>query len=47
LAYHAIHGAMAGFTGFCVGKVNKRTVYVPLDELNKGNKNVNINWGRY
>jgi 6-phosphofructokinase 1 len=30
LASHAVHGAMAGLTGFSVGLVTGRTVYLPL-----------------
>lgn len=30
LAQHAVHGAMAGFTGICVGKVYARYVYLPI-----------------
>lgn len=30
LAHSAIHGAMAGFTGFTVGPVNARHAYIPF-----------------
>lgn len=40
LAYDAVNGAMAGFSGFCVGMVNKKTAYIPLEMLTKGNKRV-------
>lgn len=30
LAHSAIHGAMAGYTGFTVGPVNGRHAYIPL-----------------
>ena len=30
LAQSAVHGAMAGFTGFSVGLVNNRLVYLPI-----------------
>lgn len=30
LAHSAIHGAMAGFTGFTVGPVNGRHAYIPF-----------------
>ena len=30
LAQSAVHGAMAGFTGFTAGLVNNRTVYLPM-----------------
>lgn len=31
LAQSAVHGAMAGFTGFTVGPVNSRHAYIPID----------------
>lgn len=40
LAYDAVNGAMAGFSGFCVGMVNNKTAYIPLDLLTKGNRRV-------
>lgn len=30
LAHGAVHGAMAGFTGFTVGPVNGRHAYIPI-----------------
>lgn len=30
LAHSAIHGAMAGYTGFAVGPVNGRHAYIPI-----------------
>lgn len=33
LAQNAVHGAMAGFTGFSVGLVNNRLVYIPIPRL--------------
>lgn len=33
LAQNAVHGAMAGYTGFSVGLVNNRTVYLPIPTL--------------
>jgi 6-phosphofructokinase 1 len=30
LGQNAVHGAMAGFTGFTVGLVNNRVVYIPI-----------------
>lgn len=30
LAHSAVHGAMAGFTGFTVGPVNSRHAYIPI-----------------
>jgi 6-phosphofructokinase 1 len=29
----AVHGAMAGYTGFSVGRVNNRIVYIPIPQL--------------
>ncbi|NJB71334.1 6-phosphofructokinase 1 [Saonia flava] len=42
LAYHAIHGAMAGKTKFVVGKVNGKYVYLPIPEVTKKRKKVNL-----
>lgn len=33
LAQNAVHGAMAGWTGFTVGTVNNRTCWIPLTEI--------------
>lgn len=33
LAQNAVHGAMAGFTGFSVGLCNNRMVFLPIPEL--------------
>ena len=33
LARNAVHGAMSGFTGFSVGLVNNRVVYIPIPRL--------------
>lgn len=30
LAHSAVHGAMAGYTGFTVGPVNSRHAYIPI-----------------
>ncbi|KAL3623682.1 ATP-dependent 6-phosphofructokinase 3 [Castilleja foliolosa] len=39
LAQSAVHGAMAGYTGFIVGPVNGRHSYIPFHKINeKGNK---------
>eukprot|EP01029_Cantina_marsupialis_P029163 TRINITY_DN779892_c0_g1_i1.p1 TRINITY_DN779892_c0_g1~~TRINITY_DN779892_c0_g1_i1.p1 ORF type:complete len:535 (+),score=158.47 TRINITY_DN779892_c0_g1_i1:35-1639(+) len=35
LAQNAVHGAMAGYTGFCVGLVNNRMVYIPMRDIVK------------
>ncbi|EGR33429.1 phosphofructokinase family protein, putative [Ichthyophthirius multifiliis] len=37
LSQNAVHGAMAGFTGFTVGHINGRLSYIPLDEICKEN----------
>jgi 6-phosphofructokinase 1 len=33
LAQNAVHGAMAGYTGFSVGLCNNRMVWLPIPEL--------------
>ncbi len=33
LGQNAVHGAMAGFTGFTVGLVNNRIVYIPISRI--------------
>ena len=33
LAQNAVHGAMAGYTGFCVGLINNRLVYIPMQTI--------------
>jgi 6-phosphofructokinase 1 len=33
LAQNAVHGAMAGFTGFSVGLCNNRMVFIPIPEV--------------
>jgi 6-phosphofructokinase 1 len=33
LAMQAVHGAMAGYTGFSVGLVNNQIVYIPIPQL--------------
>ncbi|PIN17102.1 Pyrophosphate-dependent phosphofructo-1-kinase [Handroanthus impetiginosus] len=35
LAHSAIHGAMAGYTGFVVGPVNGRHAYIPFHRINE------------
>lgn len=42
LAYHAVHGAMAGKTKFVAGKVNNRHVYVPISEVTKKRKKIDL-----
>ena len=51
LAQNASHGCMAGFTGFSVGHVNNKTVFIPIDEIvskNYANKIMpyDISWQR-
>lgn len=33
MAQNATHGLMAGFTGFSVGHVNNKTVFIPINEI--------------
>lgn len=33
LARNAVHGAMSGYTGFSVGLINNRVVYIPIPRL--------------
>jgi 6-phosphofructokinase 1 len=33
LGQNAVHGAMAGFTGFSTGLVNNRLVYIPISAI--------------
>lgn len=47
LGYQGVNGLMAGFTGFCVGQVNHRSCYIPLDLITKGNKVVHPKRSRY
>lgn len=35
LAQSAVHGAMAGYTGFTVGPVNSRHAYIPIGVSNR------------
>ncbi|CAA6660965.1 unnamed protein product [Spirodela intermedia] len=49
LAHSAIHGAMAGYTGFTVGPVNGRHAYIPFYRVTEGQKKVVITdrmWAR-
>ncbi|KAI4379935.1 hypothetical protein MLD38_006171 [Melastoma candidum] len=49
LAHSAIHGAMAGFTGFTVGPVNGRHAYIPFDRVTETQNKVVITdrmWAR-
>ncbi|KAL0354610.1 UNVERIFIED_CONTAM: ATP-dependent 6-phosphofructokinase [Sesamum radiatum] len=42
LAHSAIHGAMAGYTGFVVGPVNGRHAYIPFHRINERRNKVVI-----
>eukprot|EP00466_Bigelowiella_natans_P013204 jgi/Bigna1/57600/fgenesh1_pm.20_\ len=42
LSNHAVHGAMAGFSGFTVGQVNHKFVYIPISEITKQSRRVDI-----
>lgn len=49
LAHSAIHGAMAGYTGFIVGPVNGRHAYIPFNRVIEKQKKVVITdrmWAR-
>uniref|UniRef100_A0A1D1Y4G8 ATP-dependent 6-phosphofructokinase n=1 Tax=Anthurium amnicola TaxID=1678845 RepID=A0A1D1Y4G8_9ARAE len=49
LAHSAIHGAMAGYTGFIVGPVNGRHAYIPFYRVTKSQNKVVITdrmWAR-
>ncbi|CAH9145651.1 unnamed protein product [Cuscuta epithymum] len=49
LAHSAIHGAMAGYTGFTVGPVNGRHAYIPFYRINEKQNRVVVTdrmWAR-
>ncbi|OMO86635.1 hypothetical protein COLO4_21006 [Corchorus olitorius] len=49
LAHSAVHGAMAGYTGFTVGPVNGRHAYIPFPRINEKQNKVVITdrmWAR-
>ncbi|KDP34145.1 hypothetical protein JCGZ_07716 [Jatropha curcas] len=49
LAHSAVHGAMAGFTGFTVGSVNGRHSYIPFNRITEKQNKVVITdrmWAR-
>ncbi|KAL8129683.1 hypothetical protein V2J09_018838 [Rumex salicifolius] len=49
LAQSAVHGAMAGYTGFTVGQVNGRQCYIPFHHINEKKNHVGIThrmWAR-
>ncbi|OEK09257.1 diphosphate--fructose-6-phosphate 1-phosphotransferase [Flavivirga aquatica] len=45
LAYHAVHGAMAGKTRFVIGVVNNIFVYLPISEVVKKRKKIDLEAG--
>lgn len=45
LAYHAVHGAMAGKTNFVVGSVNNSFVYLPITDVTKKRKKIDMEGG--
>lgn len=48
LAQHAVHGAMAGYTGITVGKVDERYVMLPVHAIvGKGQRKVDVNGRMY
>ncbi|KAL6520426.1 phosphofructokinase beta-subunit [Orobanche hederae] len=42
LAHSAIHGAMAGYTGFVCGPINGNYAYIPVEEVARAKNPVNI-----
>ncbi|KAJ4956297.1 hypothetical protein NE237_013080 [Protea cynaroides] len=49
LAHSAVHGAMAGFTGFTVGPVNSRHAYIPINRVTETQNTVKLTdrmWAR-
>ncbi len=42
LAYHAVHGAMAGKTNFVAGMLNNHFVYLPVDQVVKQRKKIDM-----
>ncbi|XP_039012203.1 ATP-dependent 6-phosphofructokinase 7-like [Hibiscus syriacus] len=49
LAHSAVHGAMAGYTGFTVGPVNGRHAYIPFNRITEKQNKVVITdrmWAR-
>jgi len=48
LAQQAVHGAMAGYSGISVGKVDERYVMLPIHAITgKGTRNVDVNGRMY
>ncbi|KAI4347709.1 hypothetical protein L6164_008493 [Bauhinia variegata] len=49
LAHSAVHGAMAGYTGFTVGPVNSRHSYIPISRVTERQNTVSLTdrmWAR-
>ncbi|KAJ4706536.1 ATP-dependent 6-phosphofructokinase [Melia azedarach] len=49
LAHSAVHGAMAGYTGFTVGPVNSRHAYIPIARVTEAQNTVRLTdrmWAR-
>ncbi|KAJ7559168.1 hypothetical protein O6H91_04G072800 [Diphasiastrum complanatum] len=49
LAHSAVHGAMAGYSGFTVGPVNARHAYIPINRVTERQRRVNTSdrmWAR-
>ncbi|KAL0304051.1 UNVERIFIED_CONTAM: ATP-dependent 6-phosphofructokinase, chloroplastic [Sesamum radiatum] len=49
LAQNAVHGAMAGYTGFTVGPVNSRHAYIPINRVTETTNTVKLTdrmWAR-
>ncbi|KAF3433191.1 hypothetical protein FNV43_RR24293 [Rhamnella rubrinervis] len=49
LAHSAVHGAMAGYSGFTVGPVNGKHAYIPISRVTEVQKTVNMTdrmWAR-
>ncbi len=42
LAYHAVHGAMAGKTKFVVGRLNNKFVYIPISKVVNQRKKIDL-----
>ena len=42
MAYHAVHGAMAGKTQFVVGKINNRFCYLPISEVVRKRRKIDL-----
>jgi len=47
LAQQAVHGVMAGYTGFTVGKVDQRHVMLPIHAITRGGARIMDKSGRW